>query len=113
MAFSIDMTPAIAEKLVTLNELHRNRWRPDIVNALLENGTLRFGELQRTLSGISQKVLTENLKWLEENHIITRTVFPEVPPRVEYALTDIGGQLQDVHEAMRIWANYYVHHVSD
>ena len=63
MTFSIDMTPEIAEKLVTLNELHRNRWRPDIVNLLLEDGTLRFGELQKKL-GITQKVLTSNLKWL-------------------------------------------------
>lgn len=63
MTFSIDMTPEIAEKLVTLNELHRNRWRPDIVNLLLEEGTLRFGELQKKL-GITQKVLTSNLKWL-------------------------------------------------
>lgn len=61
MTFSIDMTPEIAEKLVTLNELHRNRWRPDIVNLLLEDGTLRFGELQKKL-GITQKVLTSNLK---------------------------------------------------
>ena len=107
MTFSIDMTPEIAEKLVTLNELHRNRWRPDIVNLLLEEGTLRFGELQKKL-GITQKVLTSNLKWLEENKIVTRKVYPEVPPRVEYSLTDVGQQLQDVHEAMRIWADYYV-----
>lgn len=110
MTFSIDMTPEIAEKLVTLNELHRNRWRPDIVNLLLEDGTLRFGELQKKL-GITQKVLTSNLKWLEENKIVTRKVYPEVPPRVEYSLTDVGQQLQDVHEAMRVLADYYVTHV--
>lgn len=110
MTFSIDMTPEIAEKLVTLNELHRNRWRPDIVNLLLEDGTLRFGELQKKL-GITQKVLTSNLKWLEENKIVTRKVYPEVPPRVEYSLTDVGQQLQDVHEAMRVWADCYVTHV--
>ncbi|OJF02960.1 MarR family transcriptional regulator [Weissella confusa] len=104
------MTPEIAEKLVTLNELHRNRWRPDIVNLLLEDGTLRFGELQKKL-GITQKVLTSNLKWLEENKIVTRKVYPEVPPRVEYSLTDVGQQLQDVHEAMRVRADYYVTHV--
>lgn len=110
MTFSIDMTPEIAEKLVTLNELHRNRWHPDIVNLLLEDGTLRFGELQKKL-GITQKVLTSNLKWLEENKIVTRKVYPEAPPRVEYSLTDVGQQLQDVHEAMRVWADYYVTHV--
>ena len=49
MGFTVEMTPAIAEKLVTLNELHRNRWRPDIVNLLLETDTLRFGELKKQL----------------------------------------------------------------
>lgn len=109
MGFTVEMTPAIAEKLVTLNELHRNRWRPDIVNLLLETDTLRFGELKKQL-GITQKVLTENLKWLEENQIVIRTVYPEVPPRVEYSLTELGKELRDVHEAMRIWADYYVTH---
>jgi DNA-binding HxlR family transcriptional regulator len=112
MAFSIGMTPDLADKLDTLNELHRNRWRPDIVNLLLDEGTLRFSELQKKL-GITQKVLTTNLKWLEEHKIITRTVFPEVPPRVEYSLTNVGEQLQDVHEAMRVWADYYLKHVDD
>lgn len=89
MGFTFEMTHAIAEKLVTLNELHRNRWRPNIVNLLLETDTLRFDELKKQL-GITQKVLTENLKWLEENQIVIRTVYPEVPPQVEYSLTEIG-----------------------
>lgn len=89
MGFTFEMTHAIAEKLVTLNELHRNRWRPNIVNLLLETDTLRFDELKKQL-GITQKVLTENLKWLEENQIVVRTVYPEVPPQVEYSLTEIG-----------------------
>lgn len=89
MGFTFEMTHAIAEKIVTLNELHRNRWRPDIVNLLLETDTLRFDELKKQL-GITQKVLTENLKWLEENQIVIRTVYPEVPQQVEYSLTEIG-----------------------
>ena len=89
MGFTFEMTHAIAEKLVTLNELHRNRWQPNIVNLLLETDTLRFDELKKQL-GITQKVLTENLKWLEENQIVVRTVYPDVPPQVEYSLTEIG-----------------------
>ncbi|MDR0899428.1 MAG: helix-turn-helix transcriptional regulator [Lactobacillaceae bacterium] len=107
MTFSVEMNDDIAEILVTLNELHRNKWRPEIVNTLLEESPLRFNELQRRLD-VSQKVLTENLKWLESKEIITRQVFPEIPPRVEYSLTEIGMELQPVHEAMRVWADEYI-----
>lgn len=108
MTFSVEITPQIEEKLVILNDLHKNKWRPDIVNLLLEKGTLRFGEIQKELN-ISQKVLTSHLRWLEENKIVSRKIFAEVPPHVEYSLTSAGKQLKPVHEAMRVWANYYVH----
>lgn len=107
MTFSVKMTPQMEEKLVILNNLHKNKWRPDIVNLLLEKGTLRFGEIQKELN-ITQKVLTSHLRWLEENKIVNRKVFAEVPPHVEYSLTSVGEQLQSVHEAMRVWADYYV-----
>lgn len=107
MIFSVEITPQIEEKLVILNELHKNKWRPDIVNLLLEKGTLRFSEIQRELN-ITQKVLTSHLRWLEEQNIVHREIFPEVPPHVEYSLTSIGEHLKDVHEVMRVWAEYYV-----
>ncbi|MGV0169008.1 winged helix-turn-helix transcriptional regulator [Furfurilactobacillus sp. WILCCON 0119] len=110
MTFSIEMNPQIEEKLTILNELHRNKWRPEIVNLLLEKGTLRFGEIQRELQ-ITQKVLTSHLKWLEAHQIINRHVFAEVPPHVEYSLTEVGQHLLAVHEAMRVWADFYANNV--
>lgn len=106
----LKISEAEAKKLTILNQMHRNMWRPDIINLLIEQDRpLRFSELQKRLK-ISQKVLTSNLRWLEAHGFIHRHVFPEVPPRVEYSLTEISRQLAPVHAAMREWANYYVTH---
>ena len=67
----------------------------------------RFNELQRSLEGISQKVLTDSLRSMEADGIITRTVYPEVPPRVEYALTELGQSLRPILDAMKDWGEYY------
>ena len=83
-----------------------NKWKPLILRELLE-GTKRYNELTRKVVGISPKVLTENLRGLEEDGILTRKVYPEVPPRVEYSLTDKGWDLNDVIEAMRSFGNKY------
>ena len=69
------------------------------------NGTKRFGELQRTVAGISQKVLTSNLKELESDGLINRKVYPVVPPKVEYSLTDLGLSLKPVLDSMIAWGN--------
>jgi DNA-binding HxlR family transcriptional regulator len=82
------------------------RWCPLILRELL-SGTKRFGELQRAIGGVSQKVLTSNLRELEKAGILTRTVFPEVPPRVEYSLTDLGFSLETVIDAMWEWGCAY------
>ncbi|MDE7137384.1 MAG: helix-turn-helix transcriptional regulator, partial [Ruminococcus sp.] len=66
-----------------------NKWKVLIIRDLL-NGTKRFGELKKSVTGISQKVLTANLRDMEENGLLTRKVFPEVPPRVEYTLSELG-----------------------
>jgi DNA-binding HxlR family transcriptional regulator len=83
-----------------------NKWRPLILRELLE-GTKRYNELTRNIAGVSAKVLTENLRALEDSGILVRTVYPEVPPRVEYSLTDKGWQLQPVIEAMRSFGLRY------
>ena len=83
-----------------------NKWRPLILRELLE-GTKRYNELTRNIVGVSAKVLTENLRALEDSGILVRTVYPEVPPRVEYSLTDKGWQLQPVIEAMRFFGLRY------
>lgn len=83
-----------------------NRWKPLILRELLE-GTKRYNELLRNVAGVSPKVLTENLRELEEDGILIRTVYPEVPPKVEYSLTEKGLDLKEIIEAMRLYGNKY------
>ncbi|MCM1135166.1 MAG: helix-turn-helix transcriptional regulator [Clostridium sp.] len=67
----------------------------------------RFNELKKDLAGISQKVLTDSLRSMEEDGIITRTVYPEVPPRVEYALSELGESMRPIIDAMEQWGLSY------
>ncbi len=67
----------------------------------------RFNELQKSLEGISQKVLTDSLRSMESDGIVTRTVFPEVPPRVEYALSELGKSMLPIINAMEEWGIAY------
>lgn len=67
----------------------------------------RFNELKKDLEGISQKVLTDSLRSLESDGIITRTVYPEVPPRVEYALSELGESMRPIIDAMEAWGLSY------
>lgn len=83
-----------------------NKWTILILRDLLD-GTKRFGELKKSLNGVSQKVLTENLRSLEEKGILIRKVYPEVPPRVEYTLTELGRTLEPITESMYAWGEYY------
>ena len=83
-----------------------NKWKPLILRELL-TGTKRYNELTRNVVGISPKVLTENLRELEEDGILSRKVYPEVPPRVEYSLTEKGNDLRDVINAMMAYGNKY------
>ena len=79
-----------------------NKWTILILRDLLD-GTKRFGELKKSLTGVSQKVLTENLRSLEEKGILIRKVYPEVPPRVEYSLTARGLGLREILLQMSDW----------
>lgn len=92
--------------VATTVSLVGNRWRPLIVRELL-SGTKRFGQLQRAIPGVSQKVLTQNLRDMEKAGLVTRTVYPEVPPRVEYALTEMGFSLEPVIDSMWQWGAAY------
>lgn len=67
----------------------------------------RFNELRKDLDGISQKVLTDSLRSMEQDGIITRTVYPEVPPRVEYALSELGESMRPIINAMEVWGKNY------
>ncbi len=83
-----------------------DRWKVLIIRDLLD-GTKRFGELKRSIGSISQKVLTANLRSMEESGLLTRKVFPEVPPRVEYTLTQTGYSLKPILDAMLKWGAEY------
>ena len=82
------------------------KWKILIIRDL-RNGTKRFGELKKVCSGISQKVSTTNLRSMEDAGLVTRKVFPQVPPRVEYTLTDVGYSLAPVLNAMASWGTDY------
>lgn len=84
-----------------------NKWQVLILRDLNLNDVMRFKELQRSIGGISQKVLTTNLRTMEESGIVHREVFAEVPPRVEYSLTDLGQTLKPVLDAMWAWGEGY------
>lgn len=83
-----------------------DKWKVLILRDLL-NGTLRFGELKRSVGNVSQKVLTAQLRAMEESGLLTRTVYAEVPPRVEYTLTETGYSLKPVLDAMWSWGEEY------
>lgn len=80
-----------------------HKWKVLILRNLFNQGTQRFNELGKGIAGISQKMLTQQLRQLENDGIIQRTVYPEVPPRVEYALTELGQSLKPILEEMNIW----------
>lgn len=82
------------------------KWKLLIMRDLLA-GTCRFGALKKSVGGISQKVLTSNLREMEEAGLVVRRVYPEVPPRVEYALTETGETLRPVIDAMWAWGERY------
>ncbi|WNY25308.1 helix-turn-helix domain-containing protein [Methanolapillus millepedarum] len=92
--------------VATTVELIGNKWKLLILRDLL-SGTKRFGELRKSVSGISQKVLTDNLRSLEEDGLVVRTVYAEVPPRVEYKLSDLGNTLRPIMNVMGEWGTSY------
>ena len=83
-----------------------DKWKVLILRDLMA-GPRRFGELKRSVGNVSQKVLTSQLRQMEESGLLIRTAYPEVPPRVEYALTDLGRSLKPVLDAMWDWGTAY------
>lgn len=83
-----------------------DKWKVLILRDLLQ-GTKRFSELKKSLGQVSQKVLTSQLRQMESNGLISRTVYAQVPPRVEYSLTELGRSLKPVLDAMVCWGEYY------
>lgn len=92
--------------VATTVQLIGSKWKLLIMRNLLQR-PWRFNELKNSLEGISQKVLTDSLRSMEAGGIITRTVYPEVPPRVEYALSELGESMRPIIDSMAIWGTEY------
>lgn len=92
--------------VATTVQLIGSKWKLLIMRNLLVR-PWRFNELQRSLEGISQKVLTDSLRSMEKDGIVIRTVFPQVPPKVEYSLSELGESMRPVISAMETWGNNY------
>ena len=92
--------------VATTVQLIGSKWKLLIMRNLLQR-PWRFNELQRDLAGISQKVLTDSLRSMEADGIIIRTVYPEVPPRVEYALSPLGESMRPIIKSMESWGLEY------
>ena len=92
--------------VATTVQLIGSKWKLLILRNLLQR-PWRFNELKRSLDGISQKVLTDSLRSMEEDGLITRTVYPEVPPPVEYALSETGESMRPILMAMQSWGTNY------
>ncbi|RPA60984.1 transcriptional regulator [Aerococcus agrisoli] len=93
--------------VATTVDLIGNKWKLLIMRELLK-GTKRFNELHKAIDGISQKVLTENLKKMEADGIIVRKAYPVVPPKVEYSLSELGDSLRPIIDAMSDWGTNYI-----
>ena len=96
---------------ITLS-LISNKWKILIIRDLLD-GTKRFGELRKSINGISNRVLTYNLREMEEDNLLIRKIYPEIPPKVEYSLTEIGSSIEPVLKTLCDWGNDYLELIND
>ena len=94
---------------ITAQKIIAGKWTVVILNNL-NSKTLRFGELQRLLPELTQATLTKQLRSLEEYGLVNRYVFPQVPPKVEYSLTDIGKEFEPVLDSISVWGEKYIEH---
>lgn len=92
--------------VATTVNLIGNKWKLLIIRNLLV-GKARFKDLKNGIEGISQKVLTDNLRSLEKDGLVIRTSYPEIPPRVEYELSELGNSLRPIIKSMEVWGNEY------
>jgi DNA-binding HxlR family transcriptional regulator len=104
----VERCPAVREVLNRVGD----KWSVQIVS-LLGDGPMRFSDLRRSIEGISQRMLTLTLRGLERDGIVTRTVFPEIPPRVEYELTRLGNTLLEPIQGLAEWAEKFRTSIQD
>ena len=102
----VDKTTIPVCPVETTLQLIGNKWKILIMRDLL-TGTRRFGELKKSIGQVSQKVLTSQLRQMEASGLVNRKVYAEVPPRVEYSLTELGHSLKPILDAMWVWGENY------
>lgn len=99
--------------VATTVQLIGNKWKMLIIRNLIFNEKQRFTDFVKTIPGISKKVLTDNLRALEDDGLIIREVFAEVPPRVVYSLSGLGNSLRPIWSAMEVWGEEYKNFLSN
>ncbi|KQX51362.1 MULTISPECIES: winged helix-turn-helix transcriptional regulator [unclassified Paenibacillus] len=87
------------------------KWKPIIIQHLIHMETLRFNELRKLMPDITQRMLTLQLRELEEQDIIRRIIYPQIPPKVEYSLTDHGKSIEPLVDALHYWGLFHVEHM--
>lgn len=97
--------------VATTLQLIGSKWKILIMRNLMSR-PWRFNELKKDLEGVSQKVLTDSLRSMEEDGIVIRTVYPEIPPKVEYSLSELGESMRPIIKAMEIWGTEYKKNIS-
>ncbi len=100
-------------KVETALEILVGKWKPVILFQLFSNGTMRFSELQKALPDITKKMLTSQLRELEYHDIVHRKIYQQIPPKVEYSITDYGIGMTPVLQAMNDWGMSHVRHLNE
>ncbi|GAF21796.1 MULTISPECIES: winged helix-turn-helix transcriptional regulator [Shouchella] len=95
----------------TALEILVGKWKHKILFQLINHDVMRFNELKRAIPGITQKMLTSQLRELEQNDIIQRQVYPQIPPKVEYSMTPYGESLKPLLDAMHSWGSNHIKHL--
>ncbi|SDZ39635.1 DNA-binding transcriptional regulator, HxlR family [Evansella caseinilytica] len=100
-------------KFETALEILVGKWKPVILLQLFANGTMRFSELQKAIPDITKKMLTQQLRELQYHDIIHREVYNQIPPKVEYSITEYGQQLTPLLQAMNDWGTAHIAHLQE
>ncbi|MGO4108659.1 winged helix-turn-helix transcriptional regulator [Paenibacillus sp. YAF4_2] len=100
-------------KVETALELLVGKWKPVILYQLFSNGTMRFSELQRALPDITKKMLTSQLRELEYHDIVHRKIYMQIPPKVEYSITEYGKNMTPLLQAMNDWGVAHLQHLNE
>ncbi len=100
-------------KFETVLEILVGKWKPVVLFHLFSNGTMRFSELQKAIPDITKKMLTQQLRELEYHDIVHREVYHQIPPKVEYSITEYGEGMTTVLQAMNDWGMAHVAHLNE